>query len=121
MQTYITQHGDKIDAVWCGFDELAYAVTDVLLANGYTSEDVIVTGVDGNQETFRRIRDEENPLVATVAQPFELEGEKAVDVLTKIVVDGMSEEEVVGQKRSIFINAPLVDETNVPAKDEWPW
>ena len=119
METYVLRHGDKIDAVWAAFDELAYAAADVLEAHGLGRDKVIVVGIDGNPETFRRIR-AGSPIVATVAQPFEEMARIAVDLVDKIVVQGISPAEAAPRK-VIYVDAPLVDETNVPPEGQWPW
>ena len=40
-----------------------------------------VTGVDGGQETFKRIRDPQSLVAATVAIPFETMGVRAVELV----------------------------------------
>lgn len=121
MESYVLQFDGKINAVWCGFDELGYAVDDVLQAHGYTRKDVIIVGIDGNQETFRRIRDPNSCFLATVAQPFELEAKKAVDIIQELVVEGKPIDEVVSESTT-YVDAPLVDRRNVPKEaGEWPW
>jgi ribose transport system substrate-binding protein len=112
MQTYVTRFGKDIDGVWCSFDNLAYACSDVLGEHGL--KDVMVVGVDGNEETFRRIRD--GRMAATVAQPFEAMAQEAIDLVQKIVVDGMTAEEATGGKKIIYMEAPLIDKSNVPAE-----
>lgn len=119
METYVLRHGDKIDAVWAAFDELAYAAADVLEAHGLGRDKVIVVGIDGNPETFRRIR-AGSPIVATVAQPFEEMARIAVDLVDKIVVQGISPAQAAPRK-VIYVDAPLVDETNAPPEGQWPW
>mgnify|MGYP006285833273 CR=1 FL=1 len=108
METYATRYGRRIDAVWCAFDQLAYAASDVLFERGIT--DAIITGVDGNEETFRRI--EGGRMTATVAQPFEEMAATAVNLVRDIVVRGMDPDDAAPAK-IIYVDAPLVDENNV--------
>ena len=119
METYVLRHGAKIDAVWAAFDELGYAAADVLEAHGLGRDQVIVVGIDGNPETFRRIR-AGSPIVATVAQPFEEMARIAIELVDKIVVHGMDPREAAPQK-VIYVDAPLIDETNVPPEGQFPW
>jgi len=109
METYVLRYGDKIDGVWCAFDQLAYVAADVLAQHGY--DDVLVVGVDGNEETFKRIKN--GNMTATVAQPFEDMAAKAVEIINKIVVLGMNPEEAAGRK-IIYMDAPLIDKSNLP-------
>lgn len=101
METFATKYGDKIDGVWCAFDQLAYACSDVLQAQGY--KDAMVVGVDGNEETFRRIKD--GTMSATVAQPFEDMANTAIDIIEKIS-DGVSPADAAGS-HIIYVDAPL--------------
>ncbi|HDN74188.1 MAG TPA: sugar ABC transporter substrate-binding protein [Archaeoglobus sp.] len=111
METYAIRFGDKIDAVWCAFDQLAYAVGDVV--QQYNLKNVLITGVDGNEETFRRIK--AGLMTATIAQPFEEMAEKAVELIEKIVVEKMPIEEAAPRK-IIYLDAPLIDKYNLPNK-----
>ncbi|HPT84120.1 sugar ABC transporter substrate-binding protein [Candidatus Darwinibacter acetoxidans] len=109
METFVLKYGDSIDGVWCAFDQLAYVAGDVLREYGY--DDTLIVGVDGNEETFRRIRN--GTVTATVAQPFEDMAGKAVEIIDKIVVHGIDPDEAAGSK-IIYIDAPLIDITNLP-------
>jgi len=109
METYVLKYGKQIDGVWCAFDQLAYAVSDVL--QEYGLNDVIVVSADGNQETFRRIK--EKSMTATVAQPFEEMASKAISLVEDIVVKGMSTEQAAPRK-IIYLDAPLVDYYSLP-------
>lgn len=109
METFVLKYGDKIDAVWCAFDQLAYVAADVLAEYGY--QDKLVVGVDGNEETFRRIR--QGNMTATVAQPFSEMAAKAVELVDRIVVQGIDPDTAAGSK-IIYVDAPLIDATNLP-------
>ncbi|MCE1195625.1 substrate-binding domain-containing protein, partial [bacterium] len=82
---------------------------DVLQEKGI--KNVIVTGVDGNKETFNRIKD--GKMTATIAQPFEDMAAKAVDLIDKIVVKKIPAATAAPQK-IIYMDAPLVDINNIP-------
>ena len=110
METFATKFKGQIDGVWCAFDTLAYVAGDVLQEKGI--KNVIVTGVDGNKETFNRIKD--GKMTATIAQPFEDMAAKAVDLIDKIVVKKIPAGTAAPQK-IIYMDAPLVDINNIPA------
>lgn len=111
METFVTRFGHKIDGVWCAFDQLGYAISDVLQEHGYNN--VVVVGIDGNAETFRRIS--EATFTATIAQPFEGMAKKAIELIRAIVVEGKTPKEAAPRK-TIYMDAPLIDKTNVPAE-----
>jgi len=108
LETYAQQYGKQINGVWCCFDQLAYIASDVLQSYGVNA---IIVGIDGNKETFRRIK--EGKMTATVAQPFEEMAKKAVELIEKIVVRKISPEKATGGRKVIYLDAPLVDKTNV--------
>lgn len=109
METFVTRFGDKIDGVWCAFDALAYVAADVIQEHGLKK--VIVTGVDGNKETFKRIK--EGNMTATIAQPFEDMAAKAIELVDKIVVKKMPVALAAPQK-IIYMDALLVDKNSLP-------
>ncbi|MFA6844979.1 MAG: sugar ABC transporter substrate-binding protein [Sphaerochaetaceae bacterium] len=107
METFATKYGDKIDGVWCAFDQLAYSCADVLQAQGYKK--ALVVGVDGNEETFRRI--ENGTMAATVAQPFEEMANTASEIIEKIA-SGVSPEDAAGS-HILYVDAPLETKTTL--------
>jgi len=109
MEAFATRYKDQIDGVWCAFDALAYVASDVLQDHGL--KNVMVTGVDGNNETFNRIRD--GKMTATIAQPFEDMAAKAVDLIEKIVIKKIPVSQAAPQK-TIYMDAPLIDKSNLP-------
>lgn len=108
METFVLRFGNQINAVWSAFDQLALVALDVLQEFGI--KDVVVVGVDGLQETFRRIK--AGLMTATVAQPFEEMAAVAIDLVQKIVVEKIPIPEAA-PKKIIYLDAPLVDRTNV--------
>jgi ABC-type sugar transport system substrate-binding protein len=111
METYVTRFGDKIDAVWCAFDQLGYVAGDVL-AEKLKDKKVVIVAADGNTETFRRIA--AGSMTATVAQPFEDMAETAIGLVEKLVVEKKSAEEATGGKKIIYVETPLYDAANLP-------
>ena len=109
METFATRFAGQIDGVWCAFDQLAYVAGDVLQERGINA---IIIGVDGNDETMRRIK--EGQMSATVAQPFEAMAGKAVELVNAIVVEGKPVEEATGGRKIFYMDAPLIDKTSLP-------
>ena len=72
---------DSITAIWAAWDEPAIGATQALKEAG--REEVIVTGVDGNQQAVSLIA-EDGSLKATVAQNFKGMGEIVVEEMEKL-------------------------------------
>jgi simple sugar transport system substrate-binding protein/ribose transport system substrate-binding protein len=119
MEALTLKHAKKFQAVWASFDGQAFVIDDILQAQGYKRGQILLTGVDGGQEAFRRIRDPQSLFTATVAIPFELMGEASVDALDDIL-SGVSKDEITSGPY-LFMDAVLVDQNNVPPEGEWPW
>jgi len=119
MEALILRHAGQFQGIWASFDGQAFVIDDILQAQGYKKGQVFLTGVDGGQEAFRRIRDPNSLFTATVAIPFELMGEAAVDSLDEILSGKPKNEITPGPY--LFMDAVLVDANNVPAEGEWPW
>jgi simple sugar transport system substrate-binding protein/ribose transport system substrate-binding protein len=119
MEALILRHAGQFQAIWASFDGQAFVIDDILQAQGYKKGQVFLTSVDGGQEAFRRIRDPNSLFTATVAIPFELMGEAAVDALDDILSGTPKNEITPGPY--LFMDAVLVDANNVPAEGEWPW
>jgi len=120
METLTLRHQGQFKSVWTAFDGQAFIIDDILQQRGAKKGEILLTGVDGGQETFRRIRDPKSLVVATVAIPFETMGARAVDLLDKIVVQKQSKSRHVAGAR-LLVPTVLVDETNAPAEGAWPW
>ena len=120
MSALMLKNAGKFRAIWTSFDAQGYIVDDLLQAQGMKKGDVLLTGVDGGQETFRRIRDPQSLFTATVAIPFESMGAAAVDAMEQIAVKGRKKAEIVAGPY-LYMSPVLVDSTNVPAEGKWPW
>jgi ABC-type sugar transport system substrate-binding protein len=112
VETYVTRFGDRIDGVWCAFDQLGYAAGDVL-AERLGDKRPVIVAADGNKETFRRIA--EGMMTATVAQPFEGMA-AAADLVEKLAVEGKTAAEATGNKHVIYVDTPLYDASNLPGE-----
>ena len=107
IEAFTTKYGDQIDGVWCAFDQLAYACINVLQSKELT--DVLVTGVDGGEETERLIK--AGQMAATVSQPFDEMAKTAVDIIEKIV-GGMDPKAAAGAD-IVYVVAPLLTAANL--------
>ncbi len=106
-------------AVWAATDELALVAEDTLRKLGLGRDRATVVSVGGIQAAFDRIRDPEGLFAATAALPYELMGEAAMDVIEDLAAGTPREQIAVGPY--LFIDAVLVDRTNVPGENELPW
>ena len=95
---------DSITAIWAAWDEPAIGATQALKEAG--RDEVIVTGVDGNQQALSLVAEDGN-LKATVAQNFEGMATIVVDEMEKLF-DG--EEIEFGEK---YAPATLITLENV--------
>jgi len=120
VENWLTRYGDDIDAIFCVFDDLASVAALTVEAAGYTKDDIFVVGVDGTDQAYDLIR-RGSPFVATVAQPFEEYAEKAMEIVEQIVVQQLEPAKVTGGMPVIYLDAPLIDKTNVPAPGETPF
>ena len=120
METLTLRHQGQFAAVWTAFDGQAFVIDDILQQRGLKKGEVLLTGIDGGQETFKRIRDPKSLVVATVAIPFETMGARAVDLIDKIVIQKQQKARHVAGAR-VLVPTVLVDETNAPAEGAWPW
>jgi ABC-type sugar transport system substrate-binding protein len=120
MGALIQRDAGKFQGVWASFDGQAFVIDDLLQAQGLKKGEVPLVSMDGGQTTFARIRDPQSLIVATVAVPFELMGQKAVDAIERIVDKGETKASVV-QGPYMLLPSVLVDKSNVPAEGKWPW
>jgi ABC-type sugar transport system substrate-binding protein len=120
MNALILKNQGNFKGVWASFDAQAFIIDDILTGQGLKKGDIVMVSVDGGQEVFRRIRDKESLMTATVAIPFETMGEKAVDYMDKIISHQASKEELV-KGPYLLLDAVLVDKNNVPEDGKWPW
>lgn len=112
MSALILQNAGNFDAVWASFDGQALIIDDLLKENGLNKGDVSLVSIDGGQEVYRRIKDPESMMTATIAIPFEDMAQAAVNMMKEIAVDGKAKEELVPGPY-LFIPAQLVDANNV--------
>jgi len=113
-EDWVARFGDQIDAIWCVWDEPAMAATNVLTAAGYTRDDLVIVSIDGNEAAVQMMRDG-SPIIATVAQPFEVMGSTTAKFIQNHVVKGQSWDEAIGAT-TFYVDAPLITTTNIPPK-----
>jgi ribose transport system substrate-binding protein len=116
MEDFITRFGDKIDAVFAGWDEPAMAAADAIKEAGL--KNTFVVGIDGNTAAMKYIR-EGGPFVATVAQDFEKMGSQTAQYILDVVVD-KKDPDVVIPVKEVYLPTCLITAQNVPADGELP-
>jgi len=112
MQAYLVKYGDKINAVWCAWDDPAYGVANAIKEKGFGPKDMFVVGIDGNDRNLQLIKSKTSPIAATIVQPFEDSAAKAVELVKKIVVQKRDPRDVVGEVKVIYMSTPLVTAAN---------
>ncbi len=120
MSALILKNQGDFAGVWASFDAQAFIIDDILTQQGVKKGDVVMVSVDGGQEVFRRIKDPESLMTATVAIPFEKMGQTAVESMDKILKKEAVREDLV-KGPYMLMDAVLVDRTNVPEAGKWPW
>jgi ABC-type sugar transport system substrate-binding protein len=112
MQAYLVKYGDKINAVWCAWDDPAYGVSLAIKDKGFSQKDMFVVGIDGNDRNIQLIKSGSSPVAATIVQPFDDSTAKAADLIKKIVVQKKTPQEVIGDVKVIYMSTPLVTSAN---------
>jgi len=112
MSALILQNAGNFKGIWASFDGQAFIIDDLLKEQGMNKGDVALVSIDGGAETFRRIKDPDSMLTATVSIPFEAMGQAAVDAMERIAVKGEAKEAVTSGPY-LYLNADLVDASNV--------
>jgi simple sugar transport system substrate-binding protein/ribose transport system substrate-binding protein len=112
MQALILQNNGNFQGIWASFDGQAYIIDDILKAQGMKKGDVVLVSMDGGPETYRRIKDPDSLITATVAIPFEQIGRTAVDAIDRIVVQKVPKDKVAPGPY-LLLKANLVDASNV--------
>lgn len=120
MGALLQRDTGKFGGVWASFDGQAFVIDDLMQAQGLKKGQIPLVSMDGGQTSFARIRDPNSMLVATVAVPFEMMGQKAVEAVERIVDKGEAKDSVV-QGPYMLLPSVLVDKSNVPAEGKWPW
>ncbi|SLN36358.1 sugar ABC transporter substrate-binding protein [Oceanibacterium hippocampi] len=112
MSALILQNAGGFQGVWASFDGQAFIIDDLLKEQGMKKGDVALVSIDGGAETFRRIKDPESMMTATVSIPFEAMGQVAVESMERLTAGG-EKKEAITSGPYLFLNADLVDASNV--------
>ena len=113
MEALLLKHKGEVNAIWASFDGQAFIIDDILQQMGFKKGQVLLTGVDGGKEAYKRIRNPESLFTATIDIPYEKMAREAVDAMEKIVVKKLKRTDVV-QGPFLFVEPVLIDSTNVP-------
>jgi ribose transport system substrate-binding protein len=114
MEDYLQRYGKEIKAVWAGWDEPAMAAAAAIQAAGFSKDDIFVVGIDGHPPAVEEMQ-KGSPLVATVAQGFEVMGENIAKYINDIIVNGKPKDEVI-PSTTVYVDTPLITEKNLPAE-----
>ncbi|MGQ9473135.1 MAG: sugar ABC transporter substrate-binding protein [Candidatus Caldatribacteriaceae bacterium] len=104
VQNILLAHPD-INAIWAAWDEPAIGASLAIKEAGKENQ-VIVTGIDGNQQALTMIRDG-SPIVATVKQDFVEIARILAEQVEKVFTGGEVTE------RIFYAPSPLVTKENV--------
>ncbi len=121
VNDWLNRFGDKIDAVWCPWDEPAMAASQALLSQGKTVKNTIVVAADGHPPAVEQMHNADYPLIATCAQAFELWGALTASFIDEIVGKGRPAKEVVPVPQIDFPAPFLVKGVNLPDAGKQPW
>jgi len=118
-EDWAARFGDKIDALYCGFDDPCEAASAAFQKAGLC---VPAFGIDGHAQAMAEIRknDDKCGLVGTMAQQF---GPFAVTVgqwINEILVKGKNVSEVIPIPE-VYLPSKLITKLNVPAVGVEPW
>ncbi|TAM68531.1 MAG: hypothetical protein EPN48_11020 [Microbacteriaceae bacterium] len=121
VQDWISRHGDKLDAIWCPWDEPAEAAAEALSRAGKDVNDVFVIGADGTAGAVEKMKAKNYPQVYTAAQAFELWSPLAALVMGQIAAEGKPAREVVPVTQIATPSPELVVGANLPKAGILPW
>lgn len=107
METFLRQHGDKIDGVWAAWDEPAIGALLAVQSDMPTSK-MAIAGIDGNPQAIDLIGQCTN-LVATVRQDFPAIARTAVAEIEKVMAGEAP------SNPEIFVDAMVVDRKSLDA------
>lgn len=114
---WLQKYGDKLDAIFAGFDTPGVFAARAVEAAGFTNEQVFVTGVDGGSEAYDMIR-KGSPFIATISQPFELYTHTVFEIINEVQVKGIApgaKGSSIPKTRTIYCDAVVTTEENLPA------
>lgn len=120
VNDWLTTYGDDLDAIWCPWDEPAMAAAEVIVSRGMQDR-IFVVGADGHPTAVDRMRQTGYPLVATVAQAFEIWGAYSGWLINEIVAKGRNAKELVPVPTVEFPAPLLVQGVNLPPQGSPTW
>ncbi len=112
------QYGDELDIIYGSSDSFGQMAAEALMTEGYTADDVITGGIDGDSSSFAAILDEENPFSVTYIQNQEEWVHTLCNLMDEIQVQGIAP----GEKGSsipfsgymIYMEGQMVTKDNIP-------
>lgn len=110
--TNLLQSGEKIDAVWTGWDEIAVAAVRAI-EQAHKQNDIFVVSMDGAAPAYDLIRDG-NTLKLTVAYDVDGMGTTAVDTVCRAVDGAKFPSHVLYKKPCLIEDATIPKTGNKP-------
>jgi len=115
-ENWMTKFGNDLDWIFAGWDTPGQFAARVIEQEGYTKEDIFVTGIDGGSATYQLIR-EGGPFVASISQPFELYTHNVFEAIAQIesgIMPGDAGSIIPKDSRTIYSTPVLTDDANCP-------
>ena len=111
MEDFIVKYGDKIDGVFCHWDNGATGVIEAIKAASL-NKDIFIVAVDGCRAGFDQVK--EGTQAVTVMQDFEAQAVKTLEV-TRAILDGKNYEKL----NFVPLNIVTKDNINDYPYPEW--
>ncbi|MBN1858802.1 sugar ABC transporter substrate-binding protein [Candidatus Bipolaricaulota bacterium] len=109
METWLLRYPD-IDAVWCGWDDVAMGAIAAIDVAG--RDGIVVIGNDGGEEAQAKIADPNCAWDVTVYVDYETMGRTMIEQIAKYLDTGSVD------ARNIYVDLPLLTPANVPGPGE---
>lgn len=112
MEDLITKYGNKIQGVFCHWDNGVTGVSQALKAANMLTPDMYIIGVDGNRAGFDQVRTGIQSV--TIMQNFEVMAKKSME-MARAVIDGKKIQAVN------FVPLSVVDKSNIDSFTAPEW
>jgi len=114
------KYGKDMKAIFAGFDIPSIFAARAFETAGFSSEDIVIGGIDGGKQALGAIRNPNNPFKMSISQPAELFSHTTCKVIDLIQIKGMPIKEAlikVGanpKTGNVFQEGVIVNQYNVP-------
>jgi len=115
MEDFITKYGNKIQYVYCHWDNGATSVVEALEAANMSN--VFIVSVDGNREGFRLVN--EGLTASTIYQDMALQGTTAVQGAYDILTNGSYKPSGMTSAGEVFVPWTIITKDNANFDPGW--